>query len=252
LNEHINEPFKVYAFLNSIPDLHRSKYFYSSAENIREHSIKLNLLADMAMLHSTDDDDWLIFIDGDAFPIGDIVSFGREKLKEYPLIAIQRLENAGDYQPHPCFCLTTVKFWKEIQGDWNEGYQWKNPAGELVTDVGGNLLGILERKNVSWLPMLRSNKTNLHGLWFGIYHDLIYHHGAGFRNPFSRFDESGIRQIPEFINNLIFRITRKNINKKFQHNIISRNKELDEKVFQSIQADTHFYRFFQEPEKRII
>ena len=247
LKKTIQEPYKIYAFLNSVPDIHRSKFFYTSTENIRAHAVKLNLLADMAMLHSTNHDDVLMFIDGDAFPIGDIMAFGREKLNAFPLIAIQRLENAGDYQPHPSFCLTTIKFWKEIQGDWNEGYQWKNPAGEMVTDVGGNLLNILERNEIEWFPMLRSNKVNLHGLWFGIYHDLIYHHGAGFRNPFSRYDNKNIRLIPEILNKSIYLITRKNINRKILHNVISNNKVLDEKVFRSIIEDDQFYRHFQEP-----
>lgn len=242
----LQEPYKTYAFLNSLPKVHRRKYFYTSTENIKKHAIKLNLLADMAMLHSTNEDDLLMFIDGDAFPIGDIIAFGREKLSQFPLIAIQRLENAGDYQPHPSFCLTTIKFWKKIQGDWKKGYQWETPSGEMVTDVGGNLLSILERNEIKWFPMLRSNQINLHGLWFGIYHDLIYHHGAGFRRPLSRLDNDKTRLIPEILNSLIFRITRKNVNKKILNNVISKNKELDEKVFRFITEDEQFYRFFQQ------
>jgi len=39
-----------------------------------------------------------------------------------------------------------------------------------------------------WYPLLRSNGRNLHPIWFGIYGDIIYHHGAGFRAPVSRYD----------------------------------------------------------------
>ena len=109
LNRHISVPFKVYAFLNALPADHRSKYFYNSTENITSHAIKLNLLADMATLHTRDENDWLMFLDGDAFPIGDIVAFGGDKLTEHKLLAIRRSENMGDLQPHPSFCLTTVK-----------------------------------------------------------------------------------------------------------------------------------------------
>ena len=52
-NKNINSPFKVYAFLNFLPRDHSNKFFYSSTENIELHEIKLNLLADMASLHST-------------------------------------------------------------------------------------------------------------------------------------------------------------------------------------------------------
>src|SRR5262245_59352158 len=108
LHRHICEPFRIYAFLNSLPADHRSKFYYSSTENIESHAIKLNLLADMVALHSMDRSDLLVFLDGDAFPVGDVVPYAQAKLKEYPLLAIQRRENGGDIQPDPSFCLTTV------------------------------------------------------------------------------------------------------------------------------------------------
>jgi hypothetical protein len=191
LHKHVQQPFKVYAFLNGLPQKHRAKYFYSCTEPIVEHAIKLNILADIAAFNTTEADDLLMFLDGDAFPVGEVVSFGREKLRQYPLIAVQRRENDGDIQPHPCFCLTTVRFWKAINGDWKEGYRWENPQGKFVTDVGGNLLGILKEKGIDWYPMLRSNKRNLHPVFFGLYEDLVYHHGASFRRPLSQVDVVG-------------------------------------------------------------
>ena len=111
LRLHISREFKVYAFLNHLPQTHRSKYFYSSTEPIHSHAVKLNVLADIAAFNATSPDDWLMFIDGDAFPVGDVVSFACTMFnKSYPLIAIQRRENNGDVQPHPSFCLTTVGF----------------------------------------------------------------------------------------------------------------------------------------------
>ena len=75
LRKYIRQPYKVYAFLNNIPVEHRNKFFYSSIEPIREHPIKLNILADIAAFNSEGDDDLLMFIDGDAIPIGDVISF---------------------------------------------------------------------------------------------------------------------------------------------------------------------------------
>jgi hypothetical protein len=57
-----------------------------------------------------------------------------------------------------------------------------------VTDPGGNLLGILEGNGLDWHAMPRTNKKDLHPLWFGIYDDVVYHHGAGFRRMISRVD----------------------------------------------------------------
>ncbi len=193
LSENISEEFKVYAFLNEIDERHKSKFFYTTTEPVQaskqeeEHAIKLNLLADIVHFSAESPDDLLIFIDGDAFPIADIASYARSKLEEYPLLAIQRLENDGDIQPHPSFCATTIGFWNDIGGDWKPGYQWTNNKRK-VTDVGGNLLGILERKNIDWYPIHRSNEKDLHPLWFGIYDDVVYHHGAGFRQMISRVD----------------------------------------------------------------
>jgi hypothetical protein len=188
LRRHISAPYRVYAFLNGIPEANRSKFFYASSDPIKEHAKKLNLLAKVIAASSAHDD-LIMFLDGDAFPVGDVMKVVDEGLSSHPLVAVQRLENKGDRQPHPCFCATTVGFWKSIGGDWSEGHTWHDAAGNPVTDVGGNLLGILDKKGVKWRPLHRTNRTNLHPLWFGVYGGVVYHHGAGFRqDKLSRAD----------------------------------------------------------------
>lgn len=250
LNSHISQPFRIYTFLNGLERDHRSKFFYSSSEPIESHPIKLNLLADMAIFNAEHDDDLLIFIDGDAFPVGNILEFAHSKLSEYPLIAIQRSENAGDIQPHPSFCVTTVKFWKEIGGDWKDGF-WKTTQGKYISDVGGNLLNILNERKIDWYPMLRSNKRNLHPLFFGIYEDLIYHHGAGFRSPWSRVDRAQMSTMRSIYMNRFSRFpswVRKIIPKRFQPTtkIQWENRTASEKVFASILSDPLFYEYFKQ------
>jgi hypothetical protein len=190
-----------------------------------------------------------MFIDGDAFPVGDVVAYGEKNLPKHPLLAIQRTENDGDIQPHPSFCLTTIKLWKAIAGDWKEGYSWNDPTGAPVTDVGGNLLKILNDERIDWLPMRRSNTTNLHPLWFGLYEDVVYHHGAGFRTPMSRADSSrhrpGVsRWFPHALRKLL-----RGMNECFgpMGKTLKRNHALSEEVFRSIVRDPIFYRRFQEP-----
>ena len=182
LDRHIDEPFQMYAWLDSeeMVAAHKDKFHYWTDIKIRAHETKLTLLGDV-MANGVPDDDILIFIDGDAFPIAPIMPFLREKLAEFPLVAIQRLENNGDSQPHPCFCVTTAKFWRELPGDWRRGATWINPQGVEVTDVGGNLRQLLIDRDIDWYPILRSNKVNPHPLNFGVYGDLVYHHGGGFR-----------------------------------------------------------------------
>src|SRR5262245_28928283 len=253
LHRHICEPFRIYAFLNSLSADHRSKFYYSSTENIESHAIKLTLLADMVALHSMDRSDLLVFLDGDAFPVGDVVPYARSKLKEYPLLAIQRRENGGDIQPDPSFCLTTVGFWKEIAGDWKKGFEWQDQSGELVTDVGGNLLRILYDNGIPWYPMLRSNRVDLHPVWFGIYDDLIYHHGAGFRRPLARIDvlhaKNEVASLPRrhrLYRRLYSALPRQLVwCLKQPYNPFLRRTEqnaaLSEQVFQLITTDAHFY-----------
>lgn len=181
LRRHLSEPFRVYAFLNGLPDTPDDDFHYVCREEIRDHATKLNLLADVIGFAADSDDDLVLFIDGDAFPIADPVPLAKAELPSHKLIAVQRAENNGDRQPHPCFCITTVGFWREIRGDWKKGHTWRNAQGAEVTDVGGNLLGLLERAGVDWLPLLKTRSVDPHPLNFAVYGDLVYHHGGGFR-----------------------------------------------------------------------
>jgi hypothetical protein len=191
---YIRTEYRSYASLNEVPQRHSTKFFYHAYEPLVSHAIKLNRLAEVALSNATSDEDWLIFLDGDAFPIGDLVAYAKEKLASHPLLAVQRLENNGDIQPHPCFCITTIGFWKRIRGDWSGGFTWTNYQGDPVTDVGGNLLGILQRNNVRWHPMRRTNKKDILPVAFGIYDSILYHHGAGFRESTNRMHLLQVRR----------------------------------------------------------
>jgi hypothetical protein len=180
LERNIDEPYRVYAWLDADMRDQASKFFYSTDVPIKEHELKLTLLGDL-VAHAAEPDEMIMFIDGDAFPIGPIVPFLREKLDRYPIVAVRRDENNGDPQPHPLFCAMRASLWLELPGDWRRGHTWTNPQGREVTDVGGNLLGILQEREIEWYPMLRTNKINPHPLQFGVYEDLVYHHGGGFR-----------------------------------------------------------------------
>jgi hypothetical protein len=259
LKRNITEPFRVYAWLNGVPGDHRHKFHYVNTERVQAHATKLNILADLIYFDSDRSDDLIIFLDGDAFPIGDVIGFAREKLREYPLIAVQRLENNGDLQPHPCFCLTTVGFWKRIGGDWNLGYEWEDPQGKPMSDVGGNLLGILRREKLDWYPLRRTNRVNLHPLWFGIYAGQIYHHGAAFRAPLSRIDLRRVAeeargtwrwQIAAIINwltppgRLGRGLQRLNPVRALENRAVQGNRKLNARVFSSLRNDPEFYREF--------
>src|SRR5205814_5194913 len=96
------------------------------------HTEKLNALAGTICARGADDD-LLLFLDGDAFPIAPLYDLAETVRGPVPLVAVRRDENLGDPQPHPSFCLTTVGFWKRIEGDWSMGHTWRNTAGREVT-----------------------------------------------------------------------------------------------------------------------
>jgi hypothetical protein len=245
LQRHIKSPYRVYAWLNGVPPVPPETFYYTCTEPVDSHAVKLNILADVIYFSSNRNDDIVIFLDGDAFPIGDIEPLIDQMLRGHKLIAVQRLENNGDDQPHPCFCATTVGFWQSIKGDWKRGYRWRNQKGEWVADVGGRLLKQLRENGVEWYPLLRSNKRNMHPVFFGIYGRVIYHHGAGFRGAVSRADswysKTGLR---ERLLSLASRRYRRARRRELLDGLMAENHLLSEKIFEKIQKDPFFYTEF--------
>ena len=249
LKENLQQPYKVYAFLNGVPNVetHKDKFFYTSTEDIKSHPVKLNLLADIAGFSAESEDDFLMFLDGDAFPVAPLDDLFLNTLKEYPLAAVQRYENNGDIQPHPCFCVCKIKFWKEIQGDWNHGgITWKDKFNNDVWDVGGIMLKILNNKNISWYKLNRSNKHKLHPLLFGVYDQLIYHHGAAFRNPGTRVDRNKVKDFESRL--LRFQKAKKVMPRWLARKLflplkyeMLNNRENSKKIFKLVKEDSKFY-----------
>lgn len=170
-----SEPFTLYGSLEGLPEEYDTHV--DVVVGCRgNHTGKLNHMAQV-ILDRAAPDDLLMFLDGDAFPVADPVPLIRDALDSTSLVAVQRRENYGDSQPHPCFCVVPARVWSALPGDWSSGYCYR----EDRTDVGGNLLWLLERAGLEWTPVLRSHSLADHSLLFGVYGGILYHHGAGFR-----------------------------------------------------------------------
>jgi len=149
-------------------------------------------------LERAESDDWLLFIDSDAFLLTDI-----QPLLETgtDLVGVQRLEN-GDFHPHPCFTLVKASQWTSLgKRNWDEG-TWISSSGVPATEMGGLLLERINDQRVPWTQMTRVNNEGLHRLWFGVYgldgsEPVVYHHGAGSRARVSRSDLVAKRDIPK-------------------------------------------------------
>lgn len=179
LRKHISVPFQAWTSLERI-DASYGNRFDRVLQQRGSHAGKLNHLA-AEISHIADDEDLLMFLDGDAFPIADPMPLIAESLSGAPLLAVRRAENAEEPQPHPCFCVTTVAAWRSLGGDWTAGPTWLGAHGTPTSDVGANLMRRLELGKARWVQLLRSNHHDLDPLHFAIYGDVVYHHGAGFR-----------------------------------------------------------------------
>jgi hypothetical protein len=231
---------------------------HADLEGTGSHAEKLNALAE-AIAREAEPEDILIFLDGDAFPVAPVDDFLAQTLARYPLAAIRRDENLGDKQPHPSFCVTTVGFWQELGGDWSPGF-WTNDVGWEIADPGGKLLDQLTDRSTEWGALRRSNRVNLHPVLFGVYDDVVYHHGAGFRQVFDRVDRlrAGLRpglpaglppEPPSGPARLLWKLRAKRWYLSEKRPIVRReqklmreNRELSERVFGWLQKDEDFWQ----------
>jgi hypothetical protein len=179
LRRHIRIPLQIWTSLEGIDDSFGASFDHVLVQR-GAHAAKLNHMA-MEIAADADDEDLLMFLDGDAFPVADPMPLIERGLAQAPLLAVRRAENFDEPQPHPCFCVTTVGTWRALPGDWTAGHTWTGPRGRPTSDVGGNLLRRLQLSGTPWVPVLRANRHNPDPLYFGVYGDAVYHHGAGFR-----------------------------------------------------------------------
>lgn len=228
LKKNMDANYKVFACVPSSrtrKDFHLESSYDPSSSGSQNHADKLNYLARM-VCEEANDNDMLVFLDGDAFPIAPVARYLTETLQSHPFMAVQRLENGGDDHPHPSFAATTVGFWKAISGDWSVA-PYINRQGVEVADTGGALFNNLAARGIAWHAMLRSNRRNLHPLWYGIYAGIAYHHGAGYRSPVSRIDSilSG-KQVDAFL----------------ASNAYKKSKRMHRKMLVNIRYNPWFYR----------
>ncbi len=247
LRRHLAEPYRVVANLESVPGAHDHKFDRVIAARGR-HSGKLNLLA-AEIVAEAHPDDLIMFLDGDAFPIADPMPVVHKALDESVLIAVRREENGQDKQPHPSFCVIRAADWDRLRGDWSMGYCWETEWGEMVSDSGGNLLASLERRGAGWTPIVRTNRVNPHPLWFAVYGDIVYHHGAGFRKPVARSIGTGGprrwrrgEQLP-WVGTAVRKFDSVRV-KTWVDREMAASRRLGDEIFALLEQDPDFYRRF--------
>jgi hypothetical protein len=240
LRRHISVPFQTWSSIEGI-DPSYSTSFDRVFEQRGPHPCKLNHLA-LEICHEAAEDDLIMFLDGDAFPIADPMPVIEEGLRNAPLLAVRRAENLDEPQPHPSFCVTTVGSWRSLPGDWSLGPTWPQARHELVSDVGAVLLRTLELSGTPWSQLLRTNGAKLHPLLFAVYGTVVYHHGAGFREKaLPRIDRERLleQRLPRrFFRDAIYRARGgMDAGVRGGNEKIEQNNRDSQRVFEAIQRD---------------
>ena len=153
------------------------------------------LLADK---QNFNDDDLIVFMDCDAWGLFGWSSTVRTLLEtdNIKMIAVIRTENpepsVADNDkpyPHPCFVATTANFWKE---NYPKGLKWgwDSHSNNFVTSEKWllQMKHWFSKNNYKSIGLTRTNAFNLHPLNFGVYGDIVYHHGGGTRVKYDSAD----------------------------------------------------------------
>ncbi len=196
--KHIKVPYKSYAIFSHMPqkmyDRRKGCYDYFEVREKGRHIHK------GGNYHPTDgnrhifpvikenmkEGDIVIRIDSDAFFVSDITEDFIDKVKDKNFVAMYEPQHEWDLTykaPHPAFYAFRSEY-------LNKGLD--DAMGEMVEDGHSNWWGLLmdwfEVNKIEWYPLERSNKVELHTIYFGIYGDLVYHHFAGSRDKITRVD----------------------------------------------------------------
>ena len=139
-----------------------------------DHAKKLDIL--VKNIKAVSDNDIILFLDGDSFPISPLNKFIENTLADYDFISIVR-EEMGHKFPHPSFACCKLDLWKKHNLTWGVKF-----------DTGGVLQKQLEDKNIKWKKIKRTQSLGSHPVMFGVYGDIIYHHTAAFREATTRWD----------------------------------------------------------------
>ena len=149
-----------------------------SSVGSRNHWTKLDKLTNLVLDTEAEDEDVLVWLDSDSLILKPLQEYTALKLKDYNFIAVQRPENRGDLIPHPSFAFCKAKFWRE------NNLSWRGEVGNISNgrlDSGGFLLNFFNKNHENWFKMQRTKSLTKHDVWFTIYDNFVYHHGAGSR-----------------------------------------------------------------------
>lgn len=164
-----------------------------------EGSVEHASYLDMLLRRAADDGcTHLAALDSDSFPVlPDWPEVLLRRMDRIRLAAVLRAENRDTWLPHPCglfmersFLLEHAPrmFPPESERLSDASFQQFLRETGQRTDTGIGYGYALWKAKERWLPLVRSNRHNVHFLMAGIYGDVFFHLGASSRRPWFYMD----------------------------------------------------------------
>jgi len=154
-----------------------------------EHYLQMEWMYENCLKDNMEDDDIMVFLDSDAFPcshdwapnLKDALIGNDESEAKAEAIVTYMHENRGiaqldQYYPYPdlCFFATTKRGRRENNLEWGL-------FDPLHQNPGFGMLDRMREAQLKIGSITRSNTFNAHNVMFGVYGNIIYHHGCGSR-----------------------------------------------------------------------
>ncbi len=192
IKKHLKVPYKTYMVHANMPkdikDYTDEFDFLVSDPRSKFHNVDSHQLALPIIQKELQPNDIVIKIDSDAFFINDIDEAFLDRVDREKFIALKEPRHESNLEhdtAHPVFYAFKGEYLEEKGG-------LMNAMCTIQVDGASNWWGGVDnwlRKTIGkWGVIERTNVTNLHPLYFGIYGDLIYHNWAGSRIMRTRED----------------------------------------------------------------
>tara|TARA_Y100001937_G_scaffold55041_1_gene75819 strand:- start:1300 stop:2124 length:825 start_codon:yes stop_codon:yes gene_type:complete len=182
LKKNIKSPYRVYTKLGENYEEHKDKFYYCvSGKGFggKGHAAGLQELRNQLRHEDVDKNDIILVLDSDAFPIAPIDDYLENKLENYEFLAISEPNHnfrKTPIQPFECFYAFRYEFFNKYD------FWFKFKPGVHANWIDW-MIDWFKDKKIEWYPLNRSNKVNLHPLYYAVYDKIIYHHWCGTRFP---------------------------------------------------------------------
>ena len=174
-----------------------------------DHGVQLHHLAQRACDAQVPEDDLLLFLDSDAWPLASFRDYIVPLLDAkdgVELVAVRRSVEGMALWPHPSFAVTTCGAWNKNNHSFSQPPHDEDPAPhtERLTrqifdhsrgmlchdhyklDTGAPLWRSYNDTSTNWVALDRMNQLDIDPLFYGVYGlngvPIAYHQGAGSRH----------------------------------------------------------------------